>query len=101
MCLVGTYWLYKDLHQQVNTIIHKIFPSHRFASFSVPSWTTGLEGLIVASLDPNAHLDIPHYQRLGELDKIKFRYYNREMHEAAFAIPQFYRKKLIIEPEEN
>jgi spermidine synthase len=99
--LVGSPWLYIKLQRQLYSICQKTFSVCRFASFSVPSWDTGREGLLIASIDPNADLEQPHQQQVGDLNTMKLRYYNKNMHNAAFALPKFISEKLEIQQESN
>jgi spermidine synthase len=101
MRAVGTPWLYTNLYRQLYSICQKTFSVCRFASFSVPSWDTGREGLLIASIDPNANLEQPHQQQMGNLNKMKLRYYNKDMHNAAFALPNFISEDLKIQQEPN
>ena len=60
----------------------------------MPSWESGREGLLVASLNHYADLKNPSYKRMKELKGMKLQFYNRAVHRAAFAIPQFVRDAL-------
>ena len=94
MCTAGSYWLYVDLQRKMQSICHQVFPTCHFVTFSMPSWESGREGLLVASLNHAADLKNPSHKRMKELKKMKLQFYNREVHRAAFAIPQFIRDAL-------
>ena len=105
MCAVGSPWMYMyiKLYRKLYSICQKTFAFCRFASFSVPSWETGQEGLLISSLDPNANLEQPHQHRIRDLNIMKLRYYNKGMHKSAFVLPssKFISEELKIHPETN
>ena len=55
----------------------------------MPTWETGREGLLIASLDPYMDLKNPSNARMRQLNAMNLLFYNRQVHRAAFAIPQF------------
>jgi spermidine synthase len=87
--LAGGHWLFLNFHRQLDILCHKLFPTCRFATFNVPTWTGGTEGLLLATIDPQADLEYPNQQRMSELNTMKLRLYNRRIHNAIFALPQF------------
>lgn len=99
--LVGGHWIEFDHHRHLNLLCHKLFPTCRFAILNVPSWTGGTEGLIIASVDPHVDLKNPDKERMKDVNKMKLRLYNRRMHEAAFALPQFLLEALMIKKEQK
>lgn len=101
MCLVGSYWLYNKLYHELYSTCQKIFPVCRFTSFSVPSWVSGIEGLLIASVDTYSDLKNLQQQRVKNMKNMKLRYYNQRMHESAFAIPEFLRQELNNSSKEN
>lgn len=67
----------------------------------MPSWESGREGLLIASLNPSADLKNPSHERMKDISKMNLRFYNREVHRAAFAIPQFVRDALKVQSQFN
>lgn len=55
----------------------------------MPTWETGREGLLIASLDPYMDLKNPSNARMRQLNAMNLLFYNQHVHRAAFAIPQF------------
>ena len=101
MCAVGSPWVYINLYRKLYSICQKTFAVCRLASFTVPSWATGQEGIFIFSLDPNANLEQPHQQRIRDLNIMKLRYYNKGMHKSAFVLPKFISEDLTIQQETN
>lgn len=86
----GTVW--NDLELVKNTLKHckNQFPVAMYAFTSVPTYPSGQIGFVIGSLDPNIKLDVPH-QLFTKDDEIKMnlRYYNSDVHKAAFVLPTF------------
>lgn len=62
----------------------------------MPTWESGREGLLVATLDPTADVKNPSKERMKDVDKMNLQFYNRDVHRASFAIPQFIRDALKV-----
>ncbi|KAK5966703.1 Putrescine aminopropyltransferase [Trichostrongylus colubriformis] len=70
-----------------------IFPVVRYAVGSVPTYTSGFIGYIICSKFKNLDVTTPS-RTLTEDDiaRMNLRYYNSQVHSAAFVLPQFVRK---------
>lgn len=93
--------MFKGFHPRLNSLCRKLFPTCRIATLNVPTWTSGTEGLLIASIDPLADIESPHPQRLKELNSTKFRLYSQRMHNAAFALPQFLVEEIVKTEEKQ
>lgn len=62
---------------------------------SIPTYPNGQIGYLVASLDEEIDLTKPVHKFSGEeLEKLNLRYYNAQIHEASFILPNFFNKNL-------
>ena len=86
-------WLHLDLIKKVLQESKKIYKSVGYATCSIPTYPSGSIGFILCS---NAETDfsIPKRQFSLEIERSKMRYYNSEIHRAAFILPQFARQVL-------
>ncbi|CAG9772320.1 unnamed protein product [Ceutorhynchus assimilis] len=91
----GTVW--SDLHHVKETLknCQKHFPAVKYSISSVPTYPNGQIGYLVASLDENVDLTKPVY-RLSEnqIEALSLRYYNSQIHEASFVLPNFFNRTL-------
>ncbi|KAI8816271.1 Spermine/spermidine synthase-domain-containing protein [Fimicolochytrium jonesii] len=89
-------WLHLPLIRSVLTHARTIFPVAEYAWASVPTYPCGNMGFILCSNEPGKDLKTParYFERSVE-DK-KLRYYNREVHSAAFVLPQFAKAALEV-----
>ncbi|KAF7284727.1 hypothetical protein GWI33_021736 [Rhynchophorus ferrugineus] len=91
----GTVW--SDLEQVRETIKNckKHFPTVSYAVSSVPTYPNGQIGYLVASLDKEVDLTKPTTKFLDkEVDEYQLRYYNAQIHEASFVLPNSFKKSL-------
>ncbi|XP_061730099.1 spermidine synthase [Cydia pomonella] len=91
----GTIW--NDLQLVRSTLSHcrKQFPSAAYAYASVPTYPSGQIGFVIGSLTPNARFDVPTITfTKDEEAAMKLRYYNSEVHKAAFVLPTFVKYQL-------
>lgn len=93
-CAGGSPFLFLPLLQRLTSASRLIYPMVRYAMISVSTFTTGHEGFIICSRDPHANLEDVHPARRAELASLPLRYYNREMHRAAFLHPKYVREVL-------
>ena len=90
----GSPFTFLPLLQRLVSVSKAIYPKVGYAMISVSSFTTGHEGFIICSRDPNANLEDIHPARLADLPALPLRFYNREMHRAAFQHPKYMREAL-------
>lgn len=91
----GTVWT--DLQQVKETIANckNHFKSVRYAHSSVPSYPDGQIGYLMASLDEKIDLAKPRFKFTEkQIEDLNIRYYNEELHGAAFVLPNFVKKEL-------
>lgn len=87
--------MWSELEQLKQTLenCRRHFKSVQYATSSVPSYPDGQIGYVVAALEANVDLKKPHYRfSESQIDELKLRYYNDEVHSAAFVLPNFIRR---------
>ncbi|KAL4705341.1 hypothetical protein ACJJTC_006827 [Scirpophaga incertulas] len=84
----GTIW--NDLGLVTSTLDYckKQFPAASYAYASVPTYPSGQIGFVLGSLDKDIIFDTPKlvFTRDQEIE-MKLRYYNSDIHKAAFVLP--------------
>lgn len=88
----GFPWLEIETAKRAFFACRKHFENVEYATASVPTFPSGQIGFIVASVDDGVDLAKPKrvFSR-DEMKELNLRYYNEEMHAAAFALPNFVR----------
>ena len=84
-------WLLPDVVKQLVGAARANFCNVDYAAISVPTYPTGMIGCCVASDDKIPA--VPAAEPAGDVAE-KLRYYNNEVHRAAFAKPQFVKQLL-------
>ncbi|KIH59619.1 spermidine synthase [Ancylostoma duodenale] len=83
----------------IGKVIHQycspIFPVVRYAVGSVPTYTSGLMGYVVCSKSKDIDVTTPS-RMLSDDDvkRMKLRFYNSQVHSAAFVLPQFVKEEI-------
>lgn len=85
-------WLHLDIIERVNSDLKKVFSNVGYAIASVPTYPSGSMGFFLASNDDSINWNKPVRKCDGE----GMRYYDAEVHEAAFCLPRFVKKVLEI-----
>jgi spermidine synthase len=83
-----------DLIKTVLDNSRKIYPVVDYAWASVPTYPSGQIGFILCCNQAGRDLKKPARKFTREQENEKLRYYNAEVHEAAFVLPQFTKKAL-------
>lgn len=86
----GTIW--NDLDLVSSTLAHckKLFSVGKYAYTSVPTYPSGQIGFVLGSLDKDIKFDVPcHVFSKDDEEKMNLRYYNNDVHKAAFVLPTF------------
>lgn len=82
------------LIKDVQKSCKEIFPVAEYAFTTIPTYPSGQIGFMVCCKDAKRNVKKP----LRTLDKAEedslFKYYSKEVHEAAFALPKFAEKAL-------
>lgn len=76
-------WYHLPLISKLINNVQQLFPTVEYAYTSIPSYPSGVIGFVVCSTDANRDLKVP----LREITPTK--YYNTQVHKAAFVLPQF------------
>jgi len=71
-----------------------VFPTAEYAYTTIPTYPSGQIGFMVCSKDAKANLAKPLRTWSAEEEEKLCKYYNKEVHEAAFILPTFARKAL-------
>lgn len=87
-------WLHLDLITKVQNTLRSIFPSVAYAYTSMPTYPCGTIGFMISSKEKNKDLSKPVRKWTKEEEKEKLRFYNADVHEAAFKVPTFVRNAL-------
>lgn len=91
----GSSWVGLDHVQETVNHCKRHFNVVKYALASVPTYPCGQIGFVVGSLDGNAKLEEPVTKfSEAELKSMNLRYYNDEVHRAAFVLPNFVKRKL-------
>eukprot|EP00127_Corallochytrium_limacisporum_P006784 Clim_evm54s235 gene=Clim_evmTU54s235 len=96
-------WLHLDLIKKMQDFCKKHYPVVDYAYLTIPTYPSGQIGMILCSLNPETDFQKPlRVMTEEEVEKDNLRYYNAEIHSAAFILPQFAHKRLRIDgPEET
>ncbi|CAO3617031.1 unnamed protein product [Mucor hiemalis] len=87
-------WLHLPLIRKVKDFCKNLYPQVEYAYTSIPTYPSGQIGHIMCSKDANANLREPLRSFTKEQEDKLCRYYNSEVHKAAFVLPQFAKKAL-------
>ncbi|CAN4087615.1 unnamed protein product [Withania somnifera] len=98
--MAESMWLHTHLIQDMISICRETFSSVHYAWASVPTYPSGVIGFILCSTE-GPSVDFKH--PVNPIEKLEgalqhqreLRFYNSEMHEAAFALPCFLRREVI------
>ncbi|EEB09285.1 spermidine synthase [Schizosaccharomyces japonicus yFS275] len=84
-------WLHLSVIENVLKAARKAFPNVRYAYTTIPTYPSGSIGFVVASKNTAIDLSKPLRTWTAEEEAKLCRYYNKEIHEAAFILPNFAR----------
>jgi len=87
-------FLHLPLIKKVKQDCKQIFPVVEYAFTTITTYPGGQIGFMVCSKDPKANLREPVRKFSKEFEDANLRYYNSEVHKAAFVLPQFSRLAL-------
>lgn len=76
-------WLHLPLIQELRETTKRIFPVAEYATSTIPTYPSGSMGFLICSKEPTREMNKP----LREVPGCK--YYNAEVHKAAFVLPEF------------
>ncbi|CAG8842659.1 16338_t:CDS:2 [Gigaspora margarita] len=87
-------WLHLKLIAEVRTFCRQLYPVVEYAYTTIPTYPSGQIGILVCSTDPSRNLKKPIRKWSEDKEEKLFKYYNSEIHEAAFILPQFTKSAL-------
>ena len=98
LCTQGEcFWVDLELISKMVTFCRELFPSVVFAYNSVPTYTTGNIGYVMCSSEMDVSFKDPvHVFTEEQKDSMDLKFYDEHAHKAAFALPRFVRKKLLL-----
>lgn len=93
----GSYWINVEHVRKTMQNCKEYFPIVKYATTSVPTYPSGDIGFIIASGDKNNKIQQPKIMFTNdEINSMNLRYYNTQLHSAAFILPNFVNKVLSI-----
>jgi spermidine synthase len=87
-------WLHLPLITQLKKDCKQVFPNVEYAFTTIPTYPSGQIGFMVCCKDKDRNLREPVRSWSKEEEDKLCRYYNKEVHRAAFVLPTFARKAL-------
>lgn len=91
----GTVWNDLDLVSSTLKFCRNQFPMATYGYAMVPTYPSGQIGFVIGSLDSDIKFDEPQVVFTSEDEKaMNLRYYNSEIHKAAFVLPTFVKNHL-------
>ncbi|KAK9322217.1 Spermidine/spermine synthase [Lipomyces orientalis] len=87
-------WLHMPLIRDLKKACAEVFPVAEYAYTTIPTYPSGQIGFMVCSKDPERKVDVPTRVTEPEKEKELFRYYNADIHRAAFILPTWARSFL-------
>jgi len=94
-CQGETLWLFTDLIKNLLDFAGNIFPSVSYAQTMIPTYPTGCIGFVLCSLEENKNFSTPiHVFDEKTIEKLDLKYYNSDIHKAAFVLPNKFKKAI-------
>ncbi|KAJ2942709.1 hypothetical protein O0L34_g2179 [Tuta absoluta] len=91
----GTIWNDIELVNNTLKFCRNQFPAAAYAYTSVPTYPSGQIGFVIGSLDKDTKFDSPQLTFTRDDEKhMNLRYYNSDVHKAAFVLPTFVKYRL-------
>ncbi|KAK9236634.1 Spermidine/spermine synthase [Lipomyces kononenkoae] len=87
-------WLHMPLIRDLKRACSEVFPVAEYGYTTIPTYPSGQIGFMVCSKDPDCKVDTPTRVTEPEKEKEIFRYYNSDIHKAAFILPTWARSFL-------
>ncbi|XP_067946057.1 spermidine synthase-like [Watersipora subatra] len=90
-----TIWFDLELIARLKNSCKEIFPVVDYGYVSIPTYIGGQIGFLLNSKNPETNFRKPvHRWTDEECEQLNLNYYTSEIHEAAFTLPRFARKRL-------
>jgi spermidine synthase len=93
-CIGENPWLHMDWILPLRKACKSIFPVAEYAWTSIPTYPSGAMGFMVCGKSASSDLRKPARTWSTEEEDKHFKYYSKEVHEAAFKLPKFAEKAL-------
>ncbi|EYE92342.1 spermidine synthase [Aspergillus ruber CBS 135680] len=87
-------WLHLSLITDLRKACKEVFPVAEYAYTTIPTYPSGQIGFMVCCKDPERNVREPIRSWSREEEERLCRYYNSDIHRAAFVLPNFARKAL-------
>lgn len=87
-------WLHAELIRPLMLECNRIFPVVEYAYTAVPTYPSGQIGFILCSNSADMDLKTPQRKPTDDQQNI-LRYYNPQIHQTAFVLPQFAKRALL------
>uniref|UniRef100_A0A8B9PBF7 Spermidine synthase n=1 Tax=Apteryx owenii TaxID=8824 RepID=A0A8B9PBF7_APTOW len=94
LCCQGEcQWLHLDLIKEMRQFCKSLFPVVEYAYCTIPTYPSGQIGFMLCSKNSNTNFREP-VQQLSQqqVEERSLKYYNSDIHRAAFILPEFARK---------
>lgn len=83
-------WLHMDIISKLKKDCQQIFPVAEYAYTSIPTYPSGTIGFMVCSKDESANVKKPlRFEWDDKFVDENLKYYNAQVHEASFVLPQW------------
>jgi len=87
-------WFHLELIKRMATFCRGLFPVVHYAYSSVPTYPSGAIGYMICSKDQDARPEKPRHLSKEDVKRMGLRYYNTDIHKAAFVLPEFVESEL-------
>ncbi|KAB0341287.1 hypothetical protein FD754_018213 [Muntiacus muntjak] len=96
LCCQGEcQWLHLDLIKEMRHFCKSLFPVVDYAYCTIPTYPSGQIGFMLCSKNPSTNFREPLQPLMQkQVEEMKLKYYNSDVHRAAFILPEFARKAL-------
>ncbi|MGH0147042.1 UNVERIFIED_CONTAM: hypothetical protein FKN15_060862 [Acipenser sinensis] len=96
LCCQGEcQWLHLELIKEMRTFCKSLFPVVDYAYCTIPTYPSGQIGFMLCSKNTETNFRDPVRKLTDEeVESMNLKYYNYEIHRAAFILPEFARKVL-------
>ncbi|XP_033642683.1 spermidine synthase-like [Asterias rubens] len=93
-------WLHLELIKTMQDFCKTLYPVVDYGYCTIPTYPSGQIGFTLCSLNPETNFRKPIRSWTNEVKKtLNLKYYNSDIHKAAFVLPEFARR--ILETEAN
>lgn len=87
-------WLHLPIITELKKDCQEVFPVAEYAFTTIPTYPSGQIGFMVCSKDKNANVKVPLRSVSEEEEDKLYKYYNKQVHEASFVLPNWVKNAL-------